>query len=137
MQQQSFLRKTVVVALGGDPEKVSPSSMLRLRLGRILWGRSATVGGREVQIADEVFYTIPDRDIPIQIEDTSRQKVQRVYTNLLRAHMVRREGALVSIISLVVGITMLGIVGTIVVHKIDHFMQAAAAQMHQQQQINY
>ena len=130
MQQQSFLRKTVVVALGGDPEKVSPSSMLRLRLGRILWGR-------EVQIADEVFYTIPDREIPIQIEDTPRQKVQRVYANLLRAHMVRREGALVSVISLVIGIVMLGVVGTIVMHKIDHFMQSAAAQMHQQQQINY
>jgi len=100
---QGFVSGIVVAALVGERRDISPTSALRLRLGRLLWGTKTGLvkGGQPVELPDEIFYEIADRGIDTGVEN-------QVFQNLIRAQMVVVENKVLKVLMIVIFMLSLG-----------------------------
>jgi hypothetical protein len=130
MSAINSVERGVVVALGGNPDEQSPVSVLRGRVGRVIWGTETglTSKGAPILLPNDLFDSIADRKLPRQNEDVF--VTERVSKNLLRAGMVRAERAVnigFAALSIVIGFVLYLLASAALTWQVEHCFHNGAS----------
>lgn len=85
------MRFGLINELCGAQKGISTKSAVRLRVGRLLWGKNTGLldaAGNQVQMPDEIFYDETDRTVSEDVRES-------VMNSAIRTALIRREKVVV------------------------------------------